>query len=170
MDEEGGQRIDISHLCRLIEVSEAEILRVARMVMHDHGGAADGVSIAIVDDATITELHKTYLNKPGATDVLSFDLSDDQAESMEGQVVVSAETAHRQASRRGVTPEAELMLYIVHGMLHLMGFDDLTPDAFKLMHREEDRLLDALGYGRPYEQGGASGTEGRPAEHADRLL
>ncbi len=96
------------------------------------------VVVAIVDDATIAELHERYLGVEGATDVLSFP---------HGEIVVSAETAQREARERRIDPRSELCLYVVHGALHLKGFDDRTPRARSRMRAEERRILGRLGLG-----------------------
>ena len=154
MDDDGGQRIQVFRDCDAIRISQTEIQRVAEDVMRRRRRTRYALSIAVVDDATIAELHWQYLRKRGATDVLSFDLSDGPRSPLEGQIVVSSETAKQQATRRDVPARSELMLYIVHGILHLLGYDDHEPDEAKRMHRQEDRVLEALGYGRPYECGG----------------
>lgn len=96
------------------------------------------VVVALVDDETIAELHERYLEVPGPTDVLSFP---------HGEIVVSAETARREAEARGIPPLHELVLYVVHGALHLAGHDDKTPKARKRMRAAERRILTELGYG-----------------------
>jgi len=118
------------------------------------------VSIALLDDAEIRELNKRFLNRDYPTDCLSFDLSDDRDnqtqenglvsldESLKSfEVVVNAEMAVREASVRGHSSEAELALYIAHGLLHNLGFDDSAPDEAKEMHDTEDEILGQLGYG-----------------------
>jgi probable rRNA maturation factor len=99
------------------------------------------VVVALVDDATIAELHARFLGEEGPTDVLSFP---------QGEIVVSAETALREAEARGIPPLHELMLYVVHGALHLKGFDDCRSDERRRMRREERRVLERLGVGDVY--------------------
>ena len=96
------------------------------------------VVVALVDDPTIAELHERYLDKPGATDVLSFP---------HGEIVVSGDTARREAEARGIPPLHELVLYVVHGALHLAGYDDRSPAQRAKMRAAERRILDELGYG-----------------------
>jgi probable rRNA maturation factor len=66
--------------------------------------------------------------------------------------VVNAEMANRQAAKRGHSPEAELALYITHGLLHNLGFDDLSSEDAKKMHETEDAMLQQLGFGIIYNQ------------------
>jgi probable rRNA maturation factor len=109
------------------------------------------ISIAIVDDAQIRKVNKQFLNQDIPTDCLSFDLSDNgtgPAKSFE--LVVNAEMAVRQANLRGHSSEAELALYITHGLLHNFGFDDSTQDQARKMHNTEDEILQQLGFGSIY--------------------
>lgn len=108
------------------------------------------ISIAIVDDAEIRELNTRFLDHKTTTDCLSFDLSDAGAESRMFELVVNGEMAVRQADSRGHSSEAELALYITHGLLHNLGFDDSTPSLARKMHETEDEILQQLGYGFVY--------------------
>lgn len=96
------------------------------------------VTVAIVDDATIAQLHERFLDVAGPTDVLSFP---------SGEIVVSADTALREAKRRGIPPLHELQLYVVHGALHLAGYDDRSRDQQRRMRAAERRALEKLGLG-----------------------
>jgi len=96
------------------------------------------VVVALVDDEKMAELHERFLGQSGPTDVLSFP---------HGEIVVSADTASREAKARDIPPLQELVLYVVHGALHLSGFDDRNPKARQRMRAEERRVLKELGYG-----------------------
>lgn len=107
------------------------------------------LSILITDDATIAELNGTWRNKPRATDVLSF--SQLEGEPMPGapltlgDVVISSDTAQRQADAAGCTLEQELRRLLVHGILHLLGHDHVHGGhQARLMQEEEARLLRLL--------------------------
>lgn len=110
------------------------------------------ISIGIVDDAEISQLNKRFLSHEGTTDSLSFDLSDnaDPQEPRVFDLIVNGELAVREAARRGHGADAELALYITHGLLHNLGFDDATPAQAGKMHRMEDEILQHLGYGLVY--------------------
>jgi probable rRNA maturation factor len=110
------------------------------------------IHIAIVDDAGIIEVHHQFLQKDTTTDVISFDLSDEFEPGQTFQVLVNDEMANRQAAKRGHSPEAELALYITHGLLHNLGFDDLSSEDAKKMHETEDAMLQQLGFGIIYNQ------------------
>ena len=109
------------------------------------------ISIAIVDDAQIRKVNKRFLNKDSPTDCLSFNLSDNKKSSVKSfELVVNGEMAVRQAHLRGHSSEAELALYITHGLLHNLGFDDSTKKQAEKMHDTENEILQQLGYGPVY--------------------
>ena len=110
------------------------------------------VHIGIVDDAGIIEVHRQFLQKDTATDVISFDLSDEFEPGQTFQIVVNAEMADRQAEKRGHSSEAELALYITHGLLHNLGFDDMDAEQAQKMHETEDEILQQLGFGIIYHK------------------
>jgi probable rRNA maturation factor len=107
--------------------------RAAGLVLPDRD-----VVVALVDDRTIARLHARYLGDPAPTDVLSFP---------HGEIVVSADTARREARARGIDPVHELVLYVVHGALHLAGYRDGKAKDRARMRRAERRALAALGLG-----------------------
>jgi probable rRNA maturation factor len=107
--------------------------------------------VAIVDDATMRNLNLKYLQHDYATDVLSFLLSD-LDESLEGEVVVSADTAAREALRFGWSADDEMLLYLVHGTLHLVGHDDASDVERDAMRAKERRYLAKLGRHPNYEE------------------
>ncbi|MCE5302051.1 MAG: rRNA maturation RNase YbeY [Planctomycetaceae bacterium] len=116
-------------------------MRLAVRAILDDADIADArVSVAVVDDPTIAALHEEFLNDPTPTDVLSFVL-ERSAGLLEGEVVASADTARRCAARYGNTPERELLLYVIHGALHLVGYDDATPQQRAVMRRKEKKYL-----------------------------
>ena len=90
------------------------------------------VEIAIVSDRVIAQVHAQFMNIPGTTDVITFE---------HGEIVLSAETARVVATEHGHPIEEELALYIVHGLLHLNGFEDATPAAAARMQKVQARVL-----------------------------
>jgi len=90
----------------------------------------------LVDDATIAKLNEQYHATPGPTDILSFDYGEGQ-----GELIISVECAVRQAKRFRVTPSRELARYVVHGILHLHGYDDRAPEDRRRMRAAERRLI-----------------------------
>lgn len=112
------------------------------------------LSIAVVGDEQMAQLHEQYKDVPGTTDVLTFDLGEDLDDNqIEGEIIVCLDEAARQAAQRGHSVRHELLLYVVHGILHLLGEDDHEPDDFKRMHDREDQILTLLGLGAVFARG-----------------
>ena len=113
------------------------------------------VRVRVVDDAAMTTLHERHAGESGTTDVLTFDLREDADEPLDADIVVCRDEAQRQATSREITFERELLLYILHGVLHCLGHDDHDDEAYRRMHAEEDAVLDAIGVGRTFAGGAA---------------
>ncbi len=136
----------------LVRADGSKLKDLVRTIGKRFGISQATVSIGIVDDGEIRRLNKQFLNRDANTDCLSFDLSD-QTEPGAPRVfdlIVNGELAGREAARRGHDAEAELALYITHGLLHHLGFDDATAEQAREMHRTEDEILQHLGYGLVY--------------------
>jgi rRNA maturation RNase YbeY len=97
------------------------------------------LNLVFVDDPTLQKMHQQYLNDPEKTDVITFDLSD--GEAVEGEIYISIDRAREQAKEYGVSPEEEVLRLIVHGILHLKGYDDLEEDDRKVMKAQEDAFV-----------------------------
>jgi probable rRNA maturation factor len=120
-------------------------LRTAvRRILRDAGLREAQVSLAIVDDPTIQRLNRQFLDHDYATDVLSFVLERSEGR-LEGEVIASTDTAIRSAQRYGWAAADELLLYVVHGTLHLVGFDDRSPDSLAAMREREQAYLKGFG-------------------------
>jgi probable rRNA maturation factor len=130
-----------------------------RFGRHEPADTRYEISIVIVDDNEIRELNKMFLNSKAPTDCLSFDLSDDEKGLKIFDLVINGEMALRQANLRGHSSEAELALYITHGLLHNLGFNDSTQNQAREMHETEDEILHDFGYGIVYNK------DTRPKEH-----
>jgi probable rRNA maturation factor len=128
-----------------VPVDRAAMRQLVRAVLDGEGVGEAEVSLAFVDNATIHTLNKRYLNHDEPTDVLSFPLSEPNAKKLSGELVIGAEVAQAQAQARGHDVQAELALYVIHGLLHLCGHDDKTPDAAKDMRARERHYLKELG-------------------------
>jgi probable rRNA maturation factor len=123
---------------------DAEVRRILRAALAHGCREGLALSVVFVGDAALARLHRRWLGDPTRTDVIGFDLSDEHSRA--GELYVSATCARRVAAERGVTPQRELALYLVHGALHLCGFDDSRPRARARMRRAETAVLRALGY------------------------
>ena len=109
--------------------------------------SAEGVTVAFVSDRAMRELNRLWRHKQGTTDVLSFPVEQDEFEKTEGSslgdVVISVEQAARQAKENGLTLEQEIAQLILHGLIHLCGYDHATDDGE--MNKLELRLRRRLG-------------------------
>lgn len=107
------------------------------------------ISIALVNDKTMSHLHERDLGIPGPTDVLTYELDHDDktGRCTAGEVIVCVPEAKRQAAERGGSVANEVLLYALHGVLHLAGFDDRTDRRYREMHRMEDHILTKIGIG-----------------------
>lgn len=124
-----------------------DVGRVIAELGHARGRFGD-VAIRIVGDSTMTALHARHCGIETTTDVLTFDHRRDDA--IDVDIAVCVDEAARSAAARGHHLERELLLYIVHGLLHCIGYDDHEPADFAAMHAEEDRLLEAIGVGATF--------------------
>lgn len=116
--------------------------------------ASGEVRARIVNDAEMAAAHQKYSGIAGTTDVLTFDLRDADSESgdpLDVDLWICADEARRHASERGHSVERELLLYIVHGILHCRGYDDHDEADHRRMHLEEDRILAAIGVGATFD-------------------
>jgi probable rRNA maturation factor len=127
-----------------VPVSADEIRRVLQHAMEAESVDLD-LSVAIVDDAAIHRLNREFLNHDYPTDVISFDLRGEDV-GPDGELVVSYTTALREATDRGGDPTAELLFYCVHGVLHLLGWNDSDADEREAMLMRQSSLLQEVGY------------------------
>src|SRR4051795_6300961 len=106
-------------------VDEAQLTEAAAAVLRDSAFSSAAISLAVVDDEMMHELNRRHLEHDWPTDVLSFVLEND-GDHLEGEVILSADTAAAAASEHGHSATEEQLLYVIHGMLHLVGYDDKT--------------------------------------------
>ena len=116
------------------------IEQAVNIVLTEAGIASAEISIAVVDDATIWKLNREFLKHDYPTDALSFVLSHDE-QGLSGEIVVSAETAAREAAEHDWPVDSELLLYVVHGALHLVRYEDSTQDQRREMRSRERQIL-----------------------------
>ena len=134
-------RIPITNLQKCLPLERAAIRETARRALESEGCEKD-VSLVFVGDERIRALNREFLDHDWQTDVIAFPL-EDEADDLLGEVVVSTETAVREAGRRKRQPLDELLLYVVHGILHLLGYDDHSPPDRRRMRRAESAILKA---------------------------
>jgi len=143
------------------ELLESTVKRSSRSRLRE-------LSIAIVNDARMSDLHAQFMGIHGPTDVLTFPIDQDASGHVtSGEVIVCLPQARRQAKQHRIPPRLELLLYAIHGMLHLLGYDDRTARDFHTMHRTEDDILTQLGFGPVFDR---SKTPVQHALHARARL
>ncbi len=114
--------------------------KAIRSIAHDYGWTDGDISIALIADAEIREVNNKHLSHDYETDVISFDLTNGD-DFLEGEIIASVETADREASENGWQGDDELLLYIIHGMLHIVGLGDKKPKETKVMREAEQYYL-----------------------------
>jgi probable rRNA maturation factor len=144
-DRSGQFQVTVANEQSRHSVDEPRLCDAVRAVLRDSEFASASISIAVVDDATIHELNRRYLEHDWPTDVLSFVL-DQQNGHLEGEVIISADTAVSAAEEIGWPAAAEQLLYVIHGTLHLVGYDDKSPRECEAMRSAEATYLRHFGY------------------------
>ena len=148
--------IQIADQQQLLTLDLPQLRRTVNHVLTHLAVDSAAVSVAVVDDQTIAQLKMKYFGRPDATDVLSFDLADqssdlaDPAGTLDCEIIINAQRALKAAGSH--EPAAELNLYLVHGLLHQLGYDDQEPRQAQAMHDKEDELLQELGFGAVYRR------------------
>ena len=133
-----------------VGADEVEIAALARHVlaaMHVHPQA--DLSVLLVDEAAMEQLHLQWMDEPGPTDVMSFPMdelrpgteSQESPPGLLGDVVLCPQVAQRQARAAGHSTDEELLLLTTHGILHLLGYDHVEPEEEQEMFGLQRRLL-----------------------------
>jgi probable rRNA maturation factor len=138
-------KIAIASPQEIIPIDRKRFREVVNAVLAGEGIPDAEISLAFVDNATIHQLNKRYLNHDEPTDVLSFPLSEANARKLAGELVIGVEVAQTEAAQRGHDVEAELSLYVIHGLLHLCGYDDKSDQTAAAMRVREKHYLKQIG-------------------------
>lgn len=126
---------------RLLKVDVPLLKKISREALHLAGAADDNLIIVLVDDKQIADLNQRFHNATGPTDILTFDYGPGP---VTGELIISVEHAISQAKRYRTTPSRELVLYVVHGILHLHGHNDRTLRQRARMRATERQFLRRL--------------------------
>ena len=138
-------KIAIATPQEIVAVDRKQVREIVRAVLDGEGVADAEISLAFVDNPTIHTLNKRYLDHDEPTDVLSFPLSEPNAKRLAGELVVGVEVALAQARERNHDVQQELALYVIHGLLHLCGYDDKSDETARAMRSRERHYLQELG-------------------------
>ncbi len=136
--------IDIDNRQVGVPIDEHRLRAAVRAVLDGEQIAQARMGIAVVDNRTIRDVNRDFLQHDYATDVISFVLSD-EGEPLEGDLMVSAEMAATVASDYHWNVGDELVLYVIHGTLHVVGYDDQHETDRQEMRSRENRYLHDLG-------------------------
>ena len=137
-------------------VLKKQLEQVVTWLKYTHGNW----SISLMKDAAMRRLHQQVMDDPRTTDVLTFDLRDAglrktrSGKELDLDTVICVDEARRRADELDVALHDEVLLYAVHSLLHVSGYDDVTPTKAGRMHRREDELLVRLGVGVVYARSG----------------
>lgn len=137
--------ISVKNQQELVELDFAALKAAAKIVLEGEGTSAGKVTVAVFDDETIHALNKRHLDHDEPTDVLAFPYSEPTAKKVEADIALGAGVAKRAAEERGHAVMAELCLYVIHGCLHLRGYEDKTDAGATEMRRKEAIYLRKLG-------------------------
>ncbi len=134
-------------------VDRHALVATARRLLGAVGEKESALSLTLVGDDAIRTLNREYRGKDRSTDVLSFSLEAParrRAERLLGDVVISVDTARRQAQEYDATLQREIYRLLIHGLLHLIGHDHVAAAERRVMQKEERRLADAIALPWPY--------------------
>lgn len=130
-----------------LEISSKKISSLVKHVIKEEGQTCDEVNIYLVDTPTICDLHQKFFDDPTPTDCISFPIDTEEDElcyRLLGEVFVCPATAKEYALLHSGNPLEETSLYIVHGLLHLMGYDDISDNDCIIMRAAEQRHMQSL--------------------------
>lgn len=135
--------IEIANQQSRHEVPRQRLRSAAREILQGEGIRTATISLAIVDDRTMHTLNREYLQHDYPTDVLSFVLERGEL-TLDGEIIVSADTAASRCAEFGWSAQDEMTLYVVHGLLHLIGYDDHSAADRRRMRAKEQEYLALL--------------------------
>ena len=138
--------IPVSNRQRRVKVTARDVRAVVTAVFAAEDAGEPDISVALVNDAVIRKVNREHLDHDWATDSIAFSYEHAPSpDAVSGEVVVSWETALREAEARGKDPRHELLLYVAHGTLHLLGWNDETPAMRRRMNTRAGDILRAAG-------------------------
>lgn len=155
---EPEMQVSVANEQSTLSIDESQLRATVLAVFQNSPYHSGSVSIAVVDDPTIHGINRQYLQHDYPTDVLSFVL-EDREPYLEGELVVSTDTALRSAEDYDWNAQSELLLYVIHGALHLVGYRDKQPNEIADMRAAELRLLQELGVNVPSDSSRWSNKE-----------
>jgi probable rRNA maturation factor len=130
---------------RKLRLNLPRISEIAGSILRQEGVKDANLTIVFVTAKRMRSYNNRFLSRNYATDVLAFDLSEEGGASLVGDIVISTDAALKNAKFYGQTPARELCLYVIHGILHLTGYDDKDEAGVQRMGERQEELLAQLG-------------------------
>ena len=145
-----SSKLEIINLQKFHRVNKNKIKELVKAVLKAEASDAE-INVVLVDNKKIKEMNNAFLGHNYATDVLSFayEKEEKQKDNVTGEIIISVEMAAGIARRQERPVDGELALYLTHGLLHLLGYNDKKKADAKKMHQREHVLLTNLGYNVP---------------------
>lgn len=134
-----SSKIIIKNLSGTRILTKNSIKKIVKKILKAEACPGQDLSIAFVSDAEIRKFNKKYKGKNCATDVLAFSMNEGM--NFLGDIIISSDAARRQARVFNSNFSRELKLYVIHGLLHLLGYDDETKKDFESMKKRQERFL-----------------------------
>jgi len=134
--------VAVTNLQEKLPINSSRIKKLIRKILKKEEKSADYISVAFVNSRIIKRLNRKFLKKSRATDVLSFNNSVNIPRKITAwEIVICTDTALLNAKIFKTTPDTELQLYLAHGLLHLLGYDDNNPKNRRVMRRKEKAII-----------------------------
>jgi probable rRNA maturation factor len=135
--------ITLKNLQSKLPIHSEKIKKIIHKVLkNERVGKSGWINICFVNNSRIKKINAKFHKTNRSTDVLAFDLSDkNKKNNLAADILISTQAALSQAQQFKTTPDYELSLYVVHGILHILGFNDHTPAQIKLMRKKESQYV-----------------------------
>jgi len=142
-----GHIVEVSNRQDLLPLSPDRFILAIANVLNGEDIPSSEINVAVVDNATIHDTNRKFLQHDYPTDVITFPWDDEETDDgpLQGDIMVSAEMAQQVAGEYGWAADDELLLYVIHGTLHLAGYDDHCDEDRAVMRERETHYLDSLG-------------------------
>ena len=128
-----------------IRIDKTSLKTVVEVVLQEELQDADIVGLYLLSDRMMRYYHKKFFNDPSSTDCMSFPLDDQTTKKRHlGEIMICPKTAHLVAQKENISFWKELTLNLVHGMLHLLGYEDTTETGYTMMTQKQTFLLSSL--------------------------
>jgi len=147
-------RLEIEDVARTLRADTlSALIPLAEQAALQAGVTGGELRVHLINDNEMSDAHLAHCGIAGTTDVITFNLHSEPGTSLDADLLVCIDEAQRQANDRGHTLERELLLYILHGILHCLGYDDTDDESFEAIHAREDEILRAIGVGETFNRG-----------------